>query len=153
MPPPFCACGSRVGESCGLLSSCLLTCEVPRGLYAEGSCECPIFTQYGLICASPVADKEEAGRIVEKSDIDRCDYLDRDLLKDNPILLTSEPVKVVNSRGRPSNTYTFSKDKPSLFDQATNQRARAIISNHTASNTTNLGKKAGDRSGRTSASV
>jgi hypothetical protein len=35
--------------------------EVPRGNCTASTCDCPISTQHGLLCASVIADKIEAG--------------------------------------------------------------------------------------------
>ncbi|RKF71254.1 hypothetical protein GcC1_104024, partial [Golovinomyces cichoracearum] len=70
-----------------------------------------------------------------------------DVLLDNPLLDVGEAKKVVNSKGRPRNTATFSAKEKSIHD-----RAQGVSSRKTAHNTSSLGSKKGDKTGKTSSS-
>jgi hypothetical protein len=69
----------------------MLRNETPRGECSRSSCRCPIYTQFGLICANRIADKEEAGIPLDKDDVHSAWYLDRDLSIDNPLLEVLSP--------------------------------------------------------------
>jgi hypothetical protein len=102
-----------------------------------------------LICANRIADKEEAGIPLDKNDVHKAWYLDRDLSIENPLLMVLSPKKVFNSRGRPRDTSTFTGDEDGLFGST----GKAVVTHQTSSNTTSLGSKAGDKTRATTASV
>lgn len=47
----------------------MLKGEVFRGECKASNCRCPIYTQFGLICANRIANREEAGLPLEKGDV------------------------------------------------------------------------------------
>jgi len=129
----------------------MLKDEVPRRCVAS-SCACPIYTQYGLICASRIADKEEAGLPLVKADIHEVYWLNRDLSLENPLLMVLSPKKVTATKGRPRETATFATDEEGIF-RSSSSRGKDVIGKKTTSTTTSLGSKAGDKTRATTASV
>ncbi|KAL2272258.1 hypothetical protein FJTKL_07167 [Diaporthe vaccinii] len=130
----------------------MLKKQVPRGNCSPSTCACPIFTQFGLICASRIADKEEAGDPLTKADVHKVFWLDRDLLVDNPLLAVLSPERVRATKGRPRETATFATDEAGILESS-GGRATAVISKRTTSTTTGLGSKAGDKIRATTASL
>lgn len=126
----------------------MLENKVPRRCTAS-SCTYPIYTQYGLICASRLADREEAGLPLEKSDVHKAYYLDRNLSDINPLLTILSPKKVTATKGRPRDIATFTADKDGIFES----RKKAIMGKKTKPTTTSLGSRAGDKTRATMASV
>ncbi|KAL1856467.1 hypothetical protein Daus18300_010734 [Diaporthe australafricana] len=116
---------------------------------SRSSCRCPIYTQFSLICANRIADKEEAGIPLDKDDVHLAWYLDRNLSINNPLLLVLSPKKVLNSRGRPRDNAPFTGDEEGIFGNV----GRAVVTHQTSSNTRSLGSKAGDKTRATMASV
>lgn len=127
----------------------MLRGEAPRGHCTESTCRCPIYTQFGLICARRLADKLEADLPVEKSDIHEAYYLDRDLSLVNPLLAVRSPKKVTATKDRPRDINTFAGNGDGIFES----RGKAVMGRKTTSNTTNLDSKAGDKTRATTASV
>jgi hypothetical protein len=126
--------------------------EVSRDFCTASSCVCPIYTQYGLICAGRMADKEEAGLPLEKEDVHEVYWLDRDLALDNPLLTVLSPKKVTATKGRPRETATFAANEEGVF-QSRSSRGKAVMDKKTKSTTTGLGSKVGDKTRLTTASV
>jgi hypothetical protein len=123
----------------------ILKNKLPRRCNAL-SCTCPIYTQYGLICASRMADREEANLPLERADVHEVYWLDRDLSSGNPLLTVLSPKRVTATKGRPRETATFATSEEGAF-------TRAIMAKQTSSTTTSLGSKAGDKTRATTASV
>jgi hypothetical protein len=126
--------------------------KAPRGYCTALSCTCPIYTQYGLICANRMADREEADLPLEKTDVHEVYWLDRNLSLENPLLTVLSPNKVTATKGRPRETATFAADKEGVF-QSSSSRGKAVMGKKTTSTTTSLGSKAGDKTRATTASV
>jgi hypothetical protein len=93
----------------------MLRKEVSRGYYTASSCACPIYTQYGLICANRIADREEADLPLEKADVYEVYWLDRDLSLDNPLLTVFSPKKVTAIKGRPCEIAIFAANEEGVF--------------------------------------
>lgn len=93
---------------------------------------------------------------LQKSHVGSFHWLHEDLSVEDPHLAVNDPQRVTNTRGRPRNTGTFSTNEQSVFPR-TNTSSSRVMSNRTESNTASLGRKntrkAGDRTGATSASV
>lgn len=127
----------------------MLKKEVPRGNCIASSRTCPICTQYGSICADRMADKIEANLPLEKADVHEVYWLDRDLSLDNPLLTVLLPKKVTATKGRPREMATFAADEDDIFGS----RGKAMMGKKTTSTTTSLGRKVGDKTRATTASV
>jgi hypothetical protein len=130
----------------------MLRKEVPRGYCTASSCACPIYTQYGLICANRIADREEADLPLEKADVHEVYWLDRNLSLDNPLLTVLSPKKVTATKGRPCEIATFTANEEGVF-QGSSSRGKAVMGKKTTLTTTSLGSKAGDKTRATTASV
>jgi hypothetical protein len=76
-------------------------------------------------------------------------WLDRDLSKQNPLLLVLSPKKVTATKGRPREMATFATGEDGILEA----RASAIMGRLTFSTTISLGSKAGDKTRATTASV
>jgi hypothetical protein len=85
----------------------MLRNETPRGECSRSTCRCPTYTQFGLICANRIADKEEAGIPLDKEDVHSAWYLDRDLSNLNLLLVIISPKKILNTKGRPRDSGRF----------------------------------------------
>lgn len=127
----------------------MLQREVPRRHCTRSLCHCPIYMQFGLICANRLADKLEADLPLEKSDVHEAYYLNRDLSLENPLLTVKSPKKVTATKGRPRDVNTFAGNEDGIFES----HGKAVIGKKTTSNTMNLGSKAGDKTRATMASV
>ncbi|KAH8774492.1 hypothetical protein F5883DRAFT_641116 [Diaporthe sp. PMI_573] len=106
----------------------------------SGYC-CAVYTQYGVIYANCIADKEEASLPLEKSNLHKAWYLDCDLCVENPLLSVLSPKKVTATKGRPREIATFASDEEGVFEK----RGKAIMGKKTTSTTTSLGSRAGDK--------
>ena len=134
----------------------IISGDVSRGACTDVDCDCPTFTQYGLICPSRLAYRLEAGSPLDEFDVHPFWWLNRDLIDENPLLALQSPDKVTNTRGRPTNAGTFSQQEGI---DAMNARGKGVVRHQTASNTRSITKKkasdrkAGDKTRATSSSV
>jgi hypothetical protein len=96
-----------------------------------------------------MANREEADLPLEKADIHKVYWLNRDLLAEDPLLLILSPKKVTIIKGRPCKMAMFAIDEEGIFGS----RARAVLSKKTISTTTSLGSRAGDKTRVTTALV
>ena len=99
-----------------------------------------------------MADKEEAGLPLEKEDIYKVYWLDRDLTLSNPLLTVLSPKKVTATKERPRETATFAANEEGVF-QSRSSRGKAIIGKRTTLTTTSLGSKAGNKTRATTALI
>ena len=99
-----------------------------------------------------MADREEADLPLEKTDIHKVYWLNRNLSLKNPLLTVLSPNKVTATKGRPRETATFAADKEGVF-QSSSSRGKAVMGKKTTSTTTSLGSKAGDKTRATMASI
>jgi len=99
-----------------------------------------------------MADREEADFPLEKIDVYKVYWLDRDLLLENPLLTVLSPNKVTAIKGRPCEIATFVANKEGVF-QSSSSCGKAVMGKKTMLTTISLGSKAGDKTRATMASV